>query len=208
VIRLSVSDLETLRYWRANETSTMEDLVARLTRREPPTPQMRAGAALAKLFETFKGGGSVDVERVDGITFDFSGMTGTMPLASLRELKGEKLYETPSGLVTLVGKVDGLEGRTVRDQKLTENWEAEKYLDSLQWRAYLDMFGADAFVYDVFKRSKHNDNDPDMVEVKEYHPMTFYRYPKLADDVRAAVNELARVVAFYVPEKVTAEAAS
>lgn len=204
MIRISVSDLESLRYWRADEESTMDDLAARLRRTEPPTEQMSAGSALAKLFET-RAGRNLDVETVDGWTFDFSEMSGSMPLSPLRELKGEMLFETPAGLVTLVGKVDGLDGRTVRDQKLTEKWDAERYLDSLQWRAYLLMFKADTFVYDVFFRNKHNPGDRDVL-IREYHPLTFYTYPSIHDHVRAAVCELAGVVARYFPDLITPDA--
>jgi len=47
MIRLAVSDLETFRYWRNDEDSTVADLVARLRRQEPPTVQMEAGRAFA-----------------------------------------------------------------------------------------------------------------------------------------------------------------
>ncbi len=205
MIRMSVSDLESYRYWRDNEDSTMEQLVARLRHTEPATPAMAAGSALAKLFE-LHAGSDVDVETVDGWTFDFSAMEGTMPLAAVREIKAEVLFDTPRGMVTLVGKVDGLAGRQVRDQKLTERWDAERYLDSLQWRAYLVMFGGTEFVYDVFQRGKLKNDDDRYVEVRSYNPMTFYTYPNVVHDVQEAVNELARVIATYIPDLVTAEA--
>lgn len=204
MLRMSVSDLESYRFWRADEESVMDDLVARLKRTDPPTEQMAAGRALAKLFETHAGHG-VDVETVDGWTFDFSDMTGTMPLSPLRELKAELRFDTEHGPVMLVGKVDGLHGKTVRDQKLTERWDAENYLDSLQWRAYLVMFRADEFVYDVFQRNKHNDGDRDVL-IREYHELKFYTYPGINADVRAAVVELAGVIARYVPSLITADA--
>ncbi|HYE57624.1 MAG TPA: hypothetical protein VD948_03920, partial [Rhodothermales bacterium] len=148
MIRLSVTDLESFRYWKASEDSTVADLVAKLTRAEPPTPQMQAGAAFARLME-HAGERSMDEEQVDGWTFYFD-VESELALPAVRELKGEMVIETPSGPVTLVGKVDGFDGK-VYDQKLTERWEAERYVDSLQWRAYLVMFGAREFVYDVFR---------------------------------------------------------
>jgi hypothetical protein len=106
---------------------------------------------------------------------------------------------TPSGPVVLVGKVDGFEGVTVRDQKLTERLDAEsKYLDSLQWRAYLMMLGAKIFVYDIFVGNI--DEHEDVVTVNEYHPITFYTYPGIDEDVQRAVNELADVVTRYKDE--------
>lgn len=196
MIRLSVSDLETYRYWKADEGSTVEQLVERLAHRAPPTPQMMAGRALAKLFELARDGDEVLVTEVDGWRFTFA-LDQAFALPPVRELKAEVVYQTPNGPVTLVGKVDGLAGLTVHDQKLTERWDPERYLDSLQWRAYLDMFGADTFVYDVFVAYYSGAND---VKITEYNRMPFYRYPGLADDVRRAVVELAEVVAEFVPE--------
>jgi hypothetical protein len=96
--------------------------------------------------------------------------------------------------------VDGLNGTTIHDQKLTERWDAERYLDSLQWRCYLDMFNASTFTYDVFQAKYDR---PKWVTVTEYHPMTFYAYPNLKADVQRAVDELAAVVAEHLPERVT-----
>ena len=103
-----------------------------------------------------------------------------------------------------MAKTDGLDGRAVYDQKLTEKWDAEKYLDSLQWRAYLDVFDAHAFTYDVFVG--RYDRDDAYVTIADYHSMTFYRYPNLAADVERAVRDLAGVIKDYAPELVTADA--
>ena len=140
-------------------------------------------------------------------------------LPPVRELKAEVVFATPSGPVTLVGKVDGIHGRRIHDQKLTERWDAEKYTDSLQWRAYLVMFDALAFTYDVFV-AKYELGDTRApargfggsewergtppparwVEVREYHPVTFYAYPGMRTDVERAVCDLAAVVAKHLPE--------
>lgn len=204
MIRISVSDLESMRYWRANDEGTMEQLLARLRHAEPPTPQMEAGRAFARLMEGARAG-AIDVETVDGWTFDFSGIDHEIALPAVRELKAEKLYQTPHGPVTLVGKVDSINGRTVHDQKLTERWDAERYLDSLQWRSYLVMFDAVEFVYDVFL-GKYERDGGHVVEIRDYQPMRFFTYPDLAEHVRAAVFDLARVIATYVPDLVTADA--
>ena len=221
MIRLSVSDLEAFRYWKASEESTLADLVARLTKKEPPTPQMQAGAALAGLFEHATPR-SLDEWSGGGWTFTFMIDDARFILPAAREIKAEEVFETPSGPVTLVGKVDGLDGLLVRDQKLTESFDAERYLDSLQWRAYLVMFGAREFVYDVFKCSYDRDpggEDQDgkyvkgpirlppngLVTITEYHPLRFYAYPNMRADVEAAVAELAQVVVDYgIPKEVAA----
>jgi len=195
MLRLSVSDLESYRYWKASEDAPLEDLIARLSHVVQPTPQMEAGRAFAKLFENAEDG---LYERADanGWSFRFE-LDAHVELPVLRELKAEEVFQAPSGPVTLVGKVDSLHGLTVRDQKLTERWDAERYLDSLQWRAYLVMFGAETFVYDVFVCRYENQR----VTVYDYHALTFHRYPNIRRDVETAVCELAEVVAKYLPER-------
>ena len=203
MIRLSVSDLESWRYLKANEDATLEDIVARLSHKEPPTPQMEAGRALAKLFEEVTPR-SIDAwTSGDGWRFRFEIDGARFALPAVRELKGEMVFATPSGPVTLVGMVDGLDGLVVSDQKLTERFDAERYLDSLQWRAYLVMFWAREFRYDIFV-GKYDDRE---VTITEYHPIRFYAYPNIRDDVQRAVNDLAAVIATYLPERVTPIAA-
>jgi len=201
VIRISVSDLETWRYWSANEDSTMDELLARLRHEEPPTPAMEAGRAFAKLMEHAKPG-ALDVETVDGWTFDFTLLDGaSFALPTVREIKAEVPFVTPSGPVTLVGMVDQLDGLIVHDEKLTERWDAERYFDSMQWRAYLVMFGARAFVYDVFQCRRNEDDRH--VTITDYQAITFYDYPAIRADVQDAVNELAAVIVRYLPDRVT-----
>jgi len=200
VIRLSVTDLESFRYWRDDEESELPDLLRRLQRLDPPTDQMEAGRAFAKLFEQANVG-EIKWATVDGWRFRFD-LDAELELAPVRELKTERVFQTPSGPVTLVGMVDGTTGRRIRDQKLTQRWDAEKYTESLQWRAYLVMLGADTFTYDVFVgRYKGQE-----VTIGEYHPLTFYAYPNMAEDVQRAVNELAAIVAHHLPERVVANA--
>lgn len=222
MIRISVSELETVRYWHMREDASFDDLIADLTKKVSPTPQMEAGRALAKLFERATPSDYVTAEQ-DGWSFDFSKLDAEMPISPMRELKGEKIYKTPAGDVTLVGVVDGMVAKHVRDQKLTERWDAEKYTDSLQWRAYLDMFEADAFTYDVFVgRYNLGDDRPaarsfdtydhgigddgpppaKWVEVTDYHQLTFYRYPDMRRDVVGAVTELATIISMHIPERV------
>lgn len=195
MIRLSVSDLESFRYWKEREDQGLPELLAKLRHEEPPTPNMEAGKAFAKLFENSIEGSELEQASVDGWTFGFSRLTHSIAVPAVRELKAEVVFDTPSGPVTLVGKVDSIHGTEIHDQKLTERWDAERYLDSLQWRAYLVMFGGTAFVYDVFTGSYSGK----FVEVHDYQAMTFYAYPAIRTDVERAVCELAAVVAEHMP---------
>lgn len=198
-MRLSVTDLDSYLYWLSAEDMPLEELVSRLRRQEPPSPAMLAGKAFHALLETADVCALTTAER-DGWKFRFE-LDAELALSPIRELKGERLIQTPHGMVTLVGVVDGLTGPVVRDYKLTERFDAERYADSYQWRSYLSMFHAHTFVYDVFE-CKYEDDQ--VVVVRDYHQLRFNTYPGIASDVARAVAGLAEVVAKHVPEKAAA----
>jgi hypothetical protein len=199
-MRLSVGDLENLRRWKEREDQDLPALLAQLRRQGPVTRNMEAGKAFAKFFEhATEGERGGDI--VDGWTFEFK-VDAEFALPTVRELKMEETFTTPYGPVTLVGVVDGLDGMTVHDQKLTAYFDAQKYTDSLQWRAYLAMTGAQRFVYDIFV-GKYEDRS-NYVTVYEYHQVPFYTYPSIRADVERAVTELAEIVATHMPEAVAA----
>lgn len=195
MIRLSVTDLDSYLYWKESEDMDLEALLKRLRGQEPPTPAMLAGRAFHKLFEDSEPG-DLRAASVDGFDFVFA-LDCEIAIPEVRELKGEVELATPSGPVTLVGKVDALHGITAHDFKLTERFDAERYADSYQWRSYLAMFGATTFVYDVFAARY----DLPEIVVYDYHRLQFHAYPSMRDDVVREVSGLAEIVAQYVPEK-------
>jgi hypothetical protein len=194
MLRFSVSDLESYRYWLNDDAGDLPALLRRFRHEDPPTESMLAGRAFARVMELAKPGDIGQADTADGWRFNFRRLDAEICLPPYREIKAEKVFQTPSGPVTLVGKVDALDGLIVRDQKLTERWDAERYADSLQWRCYLDMFGAKRFIYDVFVGRYRGRT----VEVVDYHPMTFTSYPEIGRDVEIAVHELAAVWAKYI----------
>lgn len=195
MIRLSVTDLDKYRYWLESEDAPLEDLILELRGLDEPTPQMLAGKAFHKLFED---SGDQDVTSVviDGFEFIFS-LDAAIAIPPVRELKAECVIDTPFGPVTLVGKVDALNGTTVHDYKLSEKFDAERYTDSMQWRAYLHMFKGATFVYDVFV-GRYDDN---RVFIYDYNRMAFHAYPEMFADLRRDVSALAEIVVKHVPEK-------
>lgn len=187
--RISVTALEPYRYWKASEDRPLSDFLADLRHEKPATPQMMAGRAFGKLFEYARDGEVLSIHTLDGWTFDFRELDGHIVWPATRELKVTRLFDTPSGPVTLVGQCDAVAGK-VRDLKLTERLDAEKYIDSWQWRAYLLMFGAREFVYDVFQGSYGPRN---VVQITNYLSMSFYAYPEMERDVQGIVNEVAAI---------------
>lgn len=162
---------------------------------------MLAGRALHTLLEHAEPGELADA-TLDGWRFTFA-LDAAIALPAVRELKAEEVFHTRAGPVTLVGKVDSLEGIVVHDYKLTERFEAERYADSYQWRAYLTMFGAQHFVYDVFQGRY----DGQRVTIYDYHRFPLVAYPGMRADVERAVAGLAEIVAAHVPQKIMADAA-
>lgn len=195
MLRLSVTHLESLRYFKNAEDATLDKLLADLAGVGDATRKMLAGKVMAKFWENATEG-EMDAATVDGWRINFN-LDAEIPVPPVREMKIEYPMQTPSGPVVLVGKVDGFEGVTVRDQKLTERFDVEKYLDSLQWRAYLVILGARKFVYDVFVGDM--DEHEDVITVSEYHPVPLYTYPGIEKDVQASVNELAEIVTKWAP---------
>jgi hypothetical protein len=200
MIRISAKgDLEALRYYRENEDKSLADLLIDLRHEAPVNKYMQAGGAFAKAMETV-GYGDVTTLEVDGWTFHFD-LTATINMPVCREVKAELPYNTPSGEVTLVGVCDGLNGTEIRDAKLTENPDPEKYLESWQWKTYLVMFGGDSFTYDLFKCRPYDDIDKE-VHIIDYIPLTLYRYPGIERDVQLAVEDAAHIIKTYCPERV------
>lgn len=198
MLRLNVSSLENLRYYLLLENRSLDELKDQLRGKWDPDPETKrkveSGHALAKFLQYATPG---ELTRADseGWRFVFA-IDDEISLPIAREVKCEKTFETPTGPVTLVGKCDGLDGTSLSDDKLTERPDPEKYVDSLQWRAYLTMFIAHRFVYRLWQAS-YAEN---VVTIRACEEVSFYRYPGMADDVQKAVERLAAVVREHCPE--------
>lgn len=195
MIRFSVTNLDAYRRFLTDENMTVEDLVAYLRKETPPTRAMLAGSAFHKVLEHAES--DLDAAEQDGFRFLFD-LDATIALPQVRELKGEMAFQTPVGPVTLVGVVDGMTGKTVRDYKLTSQFDAERYIDSLQWKAYLLMFGATRFDYEVFIGK----DEGDYWRVYDYQRLPLSIYPRIEDDVTSAVRDFAEFWArhMYIKE--------
>lgn len=197
-IRVSASDIDSFRYFMADEDGDLSALLAQLRREEPPTEAMLAGTALHGALERCAGGDLTEIEA-DGFRFVFA-FDGELDLAATREVKATREYDVAGHTVTLVGKVDAVHGRRIEDHKFTSRYDPERFLNSYQWRAYLDLFDADLFRWNVFEGRETGDRH---YTIGKFEKLSMWRYPGLADDVR---QELARFVDFaaqHMPEKFT-----
>ena len=109
----------------------------------------------------------------------------TQVAGSRFEFKAYPVFDMKGfGLVKLGMRVDVLRGATVRDIKVTHRKpDLQDYIDSLQWKVYLEALQANRFVYDLFevkdlKRGR---------EIIPYEPLECYPYPGMRADIEEAI---------------------
>lgn len=200
-LRVSATDLDQLRYFRDTDDMELADLIARLKHLMPSSEAMEAGTALHKALELAEPGDHKGFEQ-DGFTFSFE-TDAEIDVPVIREMKATLDYDFGDVLVTVVGKVDAIHGKRVDDHKFTAKFDADRYLDSYQWRLYLHIFGADEFRWNIFEA---NESAPRNYLIRRFHKLTMHRYPGMAEDVE---RELRAFVAFarqHLPERFIPEA--
>lgn len=162
---------------------------------------MLAGTAFHKAIETAEPGEHKGLSA-DGYTFAFN-TDAEIDLPVIREIKLTRLYLVDDVEVTLVGKVDAIHGKRIDDHKLTATFDAEKYLDSYQWRIYLEIFEADEFRWNVFEAK---DEQPDYYVIRNVHRLPASRYPGMGEDVEREVRRFVGFAREHLPERFIPEA--
>lgn len=178
-----VSNLELYRIWSGMENTGVDWIVNRLAD-NAPTEKMEKGTAFHKALELAAAGTDCYTLTAMGYTFHVL-CDVEISLPSLRETRLVKDYE---GL-TISGTLDGLTGNTVTDYKTTEQFDGERYMESLQWRFYLDLSGADRFDYKVFQMKEKKEKE---YEVTGYHTLSQFRYADLHSDCLKAARDYKR----------------
>jgi hypothetical protein len=208
VIRAAVTSLDKYASYLNDDDYPLDRLLAELRGQIPRTPAMERGHAFAKAMET-----AGQVDRVDY----FSGreqavLVGSAPLQAdllvseghafaftcnteieawpRRELKAEKDY----GGIIVSARCDRLRGKIIADDKTTAHFDAdgcEKYTSKKQWRYYLDIFGAQEFVWHIWETREIEIKEPrDYPGVKaaweifSHHEIRNYRYPEMENENR------------------------
>ena len=201
-MRLSVTDVDAWHYFRAQEEGDMAAFLARMRRQEPPTPQMRAGTAFHKAMETGAiGDGAAFTSQRHRFTVDFD---AALSLPPVRELKVYRTDVYDGCEVTLVGKADGVDGTTIIDHKLTRSFVPDRYLDGFQWRAYLWLFAANRFRWNVFVGRPGRGEDWTDVRLVELHHLEAVAYDGLARDVEASIADFVAMAREHLPERLAA----
>lgn len=112
------------------------------------------------------------------------------PLA-FHEIRLRKDY----GRAIVTGCADMIDGVEIRDIKTKYSAPSDKeYIDSCQWRYYLDIFGADVFHFDLFvfngyNKDKHGYDVSSLELTRHTPPITCYRYPEMESDNILLLNQ-------------------
>ena len=99
------------------------------------------------------------------------------------------------GRAIVTGCADLIDGIELRDIKTKYSTPSDKdYMDSCQWRYYLDIFNADVFHFDLFifegyKIDKHGYDVRGLKLKRHAPPITCYRYPEMEADNLALINK-------------------
>lgn len=195
-LRVSATDIDTLRRFYDEEDADLADLIRQLRHLMPSTEAMEAGTALHKALELAEPGDYKGFE-CDGFTFSFE-TEAEVDLPAIREMKATREYLFDDVHVTLVGKVDAINGKSVVDHKLTAKFDADRYLDSYQWKIYLEVFGADHFRWNIFEAME---SAPRNYLIRNVHKLDMHRYPTIGEDVERQVRAFVLFARDHLPER-------
>lgn len=198
-IRLSASDLDAYRRFRANEDAELADLIAHLRRETPPSEAMEAGTALHAALEIADPGAEFERMEANGYTFDMQ-IEGEIDMPAIRERKETREFMIGRTLATLVGKVDAIHGQRIEDHKFTGRFDPERFMASMQWRVYLTIFGANEFRWNIFEG---REIAPKHYVISAFHQLRMHRYPGMERDVEHEVAQFIEFARCHLPERLT-----
>ena len=187
-----VSHVEAFRRWEMDDDADTDGLLAQLRGEDSPSERMRVGTAFHRALELANEGLDADELHAHGYVFVMLG-DFEAEVADTREVRGSKRYLVDGRPITITGQVDAIDGRKVWDHKTTQGFEAEGYQAGYQWRLYLDIFGADCFVWQVFE-VRPDTQDETRIYVSGAHRLEQWRYPDMVADCQRLVERFARFV--------------
>lgn len=188
---IGVSNLDAFRIWKETESLGLDWMLDRIKGQAEETEIMRAGKALHKALEE---GSEIECASfmAGEYRFDFN-CDCKVVLPTVREAWLAKQY----GDLQVRGIVDSLLGNLIVDYKATEQFDPDRYMESYQWRYYLDMGECDQFIYQVFVIRQFG--PPQCYEVREVHQLKQYRYPELRSDCERLAYDCLRTIGTHLP---------
>lgn len=116
--------------------------------------------------------------------------------ALTHEMNISKVFDTHYFPIQVTGRIDGIEGMIVRDAKTRfRSLDVEEYIESSQWKFYLDILESDIFFYDVFEIQGFKELPSKMpyrmddVRVIAHDPIRCDRYPQMVADINMLLND-------------------
>jgi len=173
---------------------TVADMRSRILGTGTPNDAMLKGSAWHAVLENPPD--TIDTIEMNGFRFKVE-CDSTIALPQVREIRASKEYLVDGAIVTLTGCIDGISGNKVDDHKLTFKPDPETYLESFQWRAYLDIYGADVFEYYIYSATEEDR----VIVIRDISTLKLYRYPEMEDDLKEGIRDLLRFCKDHVPEK-------
>src|SRR5262252_1328296 len=197
-MRVATTLLEQFRLWSTqgdNEWMPESELLAAI-RHEPEKPKdaVLLGQAFHKVlekpyesWEPVMNGYSTKVH--DGETWRTFFFAADVMVPALDRIDKRAVPEVKTtreyGPVTVVAKADVLLGTGIIEYKTkTTAFDFDRYWESLQWRFYLDVFGASSVTYHVFLLGEGKDG----IELRDIVDFRLYPYPTLHKDCVDAVR--------------------
>lgn len=197
MMRITPTELDQLVWFKRLEDMTLQDLVSRLRREAPANRAMEIGTAWHSVLEDPPLEGISIIEH-QGYTFVVD-CDAEVSMPQVREIRSASTYNVDGVSVTLEGGVDGITGNVITDHKLTARPDPEKYFDSMQWRAYMDIYGADVFEYVLY----HAKDEGERIIIRDVQRFRLYRYPEMRDDLMTALREFVEFARAHLPERFT-----
>jgi hypothetical protein len=190
VITVRASTLDSFRLYMDPDCEfiSTEEMEARLRRgQDDEDAAPSEAAALGKAFNEAING------TYDGpIVFDLASLAeaGVGTEDALPEVAGSVVLDVDGVLVRVTGHADWLLGLDMLELKTSEKPIApDKYLDSMQWRAYVLIFGVERVTYRQVQLEESK-TDGSYFARKLEDVVVGYAYPRMREDVTACLRAL------------------
>lgn len=196
-MRISATTLESFRLFMQPEQDWMQEqeLIDTINGIWKPNHKVSLGQAFGRVLEEPDRYAAANGYRIsaNGETFEFANKV-MQPCLSLVDRRG--IFEAKAiksyGDSDVVSKADHLLGAKLSEFKTTlSSFNADKYMDSCQWRFMADAFQPVSITYHVFCLSEATNG---VIELKSIETMTLYPYAKLHEDCAALVRQFADYV--------------
>jgi hypothetical protein len=203
------TQVEQFRRWVTKEYVTFEDMCNALKGSTVANDAMRFGTAVHSAIEAMATGNQVADEH-EGVKIDLhsvakiveyipAGAVNEVPAVKrIAEYTPHQVYGVRSAHgVWLRGTADVVAGLHVMDFKTTRkpitDSKLQGYQDSMQWRCYLTLFGADEFTFNV----QHWDERNGVAVLADVQEVRCSRYDGMESEVYCYIDHLHRWAVYH-----------